>query len=158
MLKTISLALAAACLSLPALAHEYTLGDLQIIHPHIPAPAASAKVAGGYVSFANGGAEADRLVSVKADFAMAELHKSEVGADGMARMIQQDFIEVPANGSAALERGGLHIMFMDLSQPLTEGTNVPVTLVFEKAGEITVDFAVEAADAAGGHAGHTTTP
>lgn len=76
---------------------------------------------------------------------MAQLHKSEVDASGMAKMTEQEFIAIPANGTVVLEHGGLHVMFMGLTQSLAEGSMVPVTLVFEKAGEITVDFAVEAA-------------
>lgn len=145
MLKSIVLALATSLCALPALAHDYTLGNLQIVHPTIPTPAENAKVAGGFLTIVNSGAEEDKLLSAKADFAMAQLHKSEVDASGMAKMTEQEFIAIPANETVVLEHGGLHVMFMGLTQSLAEGSMVPVTLVFEKAGEITVDFAVEAA-------------
>ena len=47
-------------------------------------------------------------------------------------------------------------MFMGLSRALVEGETVPVTLTFEKAGNITIDLPVAgaAADAPGGHMGH----
>jgi copper(I)-binding protein len=35
-------------------------------------------------------------------------------------------------------------MFIDLKAPLKAGTKIPATLVFEKAGEVKVDFVVEA--------------
>ncbi len=43
-----------------------------------------------------------------------------------------------------LAPGGFHLMMMGLKAPLKQGTSVPVTLVFEKAGKIDVDLAVEA--------------
>jgi copper(I)-binding protein len=49
---------------------------------------------------------------------------------------------VPAKGSFELKPGGAHLMFMDLKAPLKEGDKVPVTLKFEKAGEVKTEFAV----------------
>jgi copper(I)-binding protein len=50
-----------------------------------------------------------------------------------------DSLELPAGEEVALEPGGYHIMLMDLVQPIEEGDTVPVTLTFEKAGEIEVE-------------------
>ena len=41
--------LAALTLAAPVLAHDFNAGDLQIVHPHIPQPAATAKAAGGFM-------------------------------------------------------------------------------------------------------------
>jgi copper(I)-binding protein len=40
-------------------------------------------------------------------------------------------------------------MFIDLNAPLTEGQHFPLTLVFEKSGEATIDVEVKAAGAMG---------
>ena len=61
-------------------------------------------------------------------------------------------IEIPAGETVKLKPGGLHVMFMGLEDPLTEGENIPATLVFENAGEVEVTFNVEARD--GDHSGH----
>jgi hypothetical protein len=45
-------------------------------------------------------------------------------------------------------------MFIGLKQPLPLGTKVPVTLKFEKAGEVKVEFEVMSRPAAAGHGGH----
>ena len=45
--------------------------------------------------------------------------------------------------------GGLHLMIVGLATPLVRGDKVPVTLRFEKAGEITVSFDVQAMGATG---------
>ena len=72
---------AALFLASPTIAHEVTVGDLQIIHPHIPRPAASAKAAGGFMAIVNNGAEADRLIGVESEIAAkVELHESKVDA------------------------------------------------------------------------------
>lgn len=143
-----ALAAMAALFTSPTLAHEITAGDLTIIHPHIPAPAKGAKVAGGYMVIANDGAAEDALIGVTVDFADAQLHKSEVGADGMATMIHQDRVPVPAHGTTSFEPGGLHVMFMGVNAPLSAGMMVPATLLFEKAGAIRIEFMVDAPGAA----------
>jgi copper(I)-binding protein len=56
-------------------------------------------------------------------------------------------IPVPANGSVTLQPGGLHLMLIGLTQPLAVGQSVPVTLRFERAGEVTIQLAVQAAGA-----------
>ena len=45
-------------------------------------------------------------------------------------------IEVAPNATLTLAPAGYHIMLMKLKAPLTKGQTFPVTLVFEKAGEI----------------------
>ena len=54
-----------------------------------------------------------------------------------------DGIEIPAGETVELKPGGLHIMFMALKEQLVEGETRKAKLVFEKAGEIEVEFSVE---------------
>jgi len=42
-----------------------------------------------------------------------------------------------------VESGGIHLMLVDLKQPLTPAATVPLTLRFREAGEITVQLSVE---------------
>jgi hypothetical protein len=138
------LSLAALLLGTTATAHEFTAGTLTIIHPAIPAPFAGARSAAGYLSIVNGGTEADRLIGASAGFAdVTMLHESRTDADGVATMSHVPGIEIPAGASVTLERGGYHLMFMGLTQRLTEGDMLPATLTFETAGTVAVEFEVE---------------
>ena len=58
------------------------------------------------------------------------------------QMRQVEAIALPAGKVVKLEPGGLHVMFIGLKQPLALGSKVPVTLKFEKAGEVSVEFDV----------------
>lgn len=61
----------------------------------------------------------------------------------MARMRQvTDGLAVPANGSVVLAPGGLHLMLVQLKQPLRAGESVPLTLVFEGAGTVITSLTV----------------
>jgi copper(I)-binding protein len=53
-------------------------------------------------------------------------------------------LEIKPGETVTLAPGGMHLMMMGLKEPLTQGERVPLTLVFEKAGKIDVDLAVEA--------------
>jgi hypothetical protein len=69
--------------------------------------------------------------------------------DVMKMREMPDGLEIPPGGSVSLSPGGVHLMFMKLTQPFVEGQKVPVTLTFRNAGSVTLDFAVAgvAADA-----------
>lgn len=145
-MKRLSLGLLASLLlSSAALAHEFKIGDLEIIHPNIPAPAATAKAAGGFMAISNDGAVSDRLIAVETGIAKrAQVHTTATGADGVAKMAHvPEGVEIPAGGTVVLERGGLHVMFMGLTGALKEGDMVPVTLVFEHAGRVAIEFMVD---------------
>ncbi|MDP4033752.1 MAG: copper chaperone PCu(A)C [Pseudorhodobacter sp.] len=146
--KTPLLALCAAILlASNAHAHGVTAGDLEIIHPNILAPAASAKSAAGYMGISNEGETADRLIGIEVPSVKhSELHTTEHSADGVARMKHVDTIDIPAGETVLLERGGMHIMFMGLTEPMTEGQMVPATLIFEHAGRVEVEFSVDPSD------------
>lgn len=56
---------------------------------------------------------------------------------GMMTMQQVQSIEVPADGTVALEPGGYHVMLLDVKKELVPGDTIEVTLTFERAGEVT---------------------
>jgi len=135
----------------PAAAHEYTAGGIRIGHPWARATVPGQPSGGGFLKLTNTGGD-DKLLAIRADVsATVELHTMQMDGDVM-RMRQVDGIPVPAGQTVELQPGGYHIMFMHLKAPLQQGSRFPATLVFEKAGEVKVDFKVEAAGArAGGH-------
>jgi len=71
-------------------------------------------------------------------------------------MVHLDGLDIPAGETVTLEPGGLHVMFMGLSEPFIEGEKIEATLVFEQSGELEITFNVEARPEAGGedHSNH----
>lgn len=132
----------AAALPAVAAAHDYTFGDLEIIHPRVFETAATAKAGGGYVTIANTGESDDALIGVAADFPKVQIHES-YEEDGVHKMQHVERIALPAGETVELAPGGYHVMFMGLSDPFEVGEDIPVTLIFEKAGEVEVTFTVE---------------
>lgn len=138
--------LAVLGLATPVFAHSYKAGQIEIGHPW--SRAASVGVTGaGYLTLTNKGTTADRLVGGRAEIARAvEIHTSTM-EDGVMRMRPLPAIEVAPGAEVKLAPGGMHLMLIGLKQPLVAGARVPMTLVFEKAGEVQVELAVEAAGA-----------
>lgn len=139
------------------MAHGFKLGDLEIGHPWSRATPAGAKVAAGYLVVKNKGSEPDRLVSIQSEVSdKAEIHEMGVDSAGVMKMRKlAEGVEIPAGGEVAFKPGSYHIMFVGLKAPVKEGEKFAGTLTFEKAGTVTVEFAV---DAMGGqtqdHSGH----
>jgi copper(I)-binding protein len=100
-----------------------------------------AAVAAAYLTIV-GGAAPDRLVSVRTEVAaMAQVHEvTESG--GMTRMREAGEVEIPAGAVVVLAPQGLHLMLMNLRQPLVAGEHFKVTLEFAHAGPREVDVAV----------------
>lgn len=133
----------AAALALPATAHEYKLGELEIIHPWARASAGEAKNGAVYLEIVNNGATADRLIGAStavADHAELHMHVSE---NGILKMRPVDGgIDLAPGAHVVLKPGGLHVMLMGLAAPLQEGESFPISLTFEKAGAIEVSAIV----------------
>jgi copper(I)-binding protein len=102
---------------------------------------AGQSVGGGYLKIA-GGANADRLLSASAPVAkQTELHTMSMDGDVM-RMRPIDAVAVPPRQTVELKPGGQHLMFVGLAKPLKAGSTFPLTMRFEKAGDITVQVKV----------------
>ena len=140
--KPFMAAAAAGLFALAANAHDVKLGAITVDHPYARATAAGQPTGGGFMQIDNAG-PADRLVSARAAVsATVELHEMKMEGDVM-RMRQVDGIALPAGKSVALKPGGYHVMFIGLKAPLKAGDSFPMTLKFEKAGEVTVEMKVE---------------
>jgi copper(I)-binding protein len=124
-------------------------GDLEIDKPWARATPPGAAVGGAYLVIRNKGGAGDRLVGVSSPAsARVEIHEMAMDKDVM-RMREVKGIDVPARKSVELKPGGYHLMLIELKAPLKAGDKVPVTLRFEKAGEVKAELAVGAMTASG---------
>lgn len=130
-------------LAAPALAGDYTLGELRIEQPWARASIGQSKTGAAYLTLNNGGEAIDRLLSVATPAAKhAGLHTHLMDA-GVMKMRPVEAIEVAPGAPTVLRPGGLHVMLMGLGAPLTEGASFPLRLTFEKAGTVEVEVRVQ---------------
>jgi periplasmic copper chaperone A len=109
---------------------------------------------GGYLTIV-GGSSPDRLVGASADVAAsAQLHTMTMDGNVM-HMREIAAIDIPAEKTVQLAPGGYHVMFMGLKRPLKVGDHFPLTLRFEKAGDVKVEMQVMTKPMGGDGAMHT---
>ncbi len=107
-----------------------------------------------YFRVTNHGKAADRLVAAASPAARrAELH-THIKEGGVMRMRKVAGVDLAPGASAAFEPGGHHVMLMGLKAPLKLGARFPLTLRFEKAGDIDVTVTVMGIGAMGPHGAH----
>jgi len=135
--------LAMAALASPlAWAHDFRAGDLRVDHPYAMPTRPGLHTGGVYLrAIRNGANQADRLVAARTPVAeRVEIHQMRLEGDVM-RMRAVPALDIPARGEVALRHGspdGHHLMLHGLKAPLADGQRFPVTLVFERAGELEV--------------------
>ena len=150
-LAFISITRAIACatvlvyfLAAPALAEEVKAGDLVITQAWSRATPGGAKVAGGYLTIENKGSTPDRLFGGSADVAdKVQIHEMTMNDGVMTMRLLDQGLTIEPGKTVKLAPGGYHLMLLDLKSPLKRGDKVPVILEFEKAGKVTVSFAVQ---------------
>ncbi|WP_404402937.1 copper chaperone PCu(A)C [Pelagibacterium halotolerans] len=131
-------------------------GDLTISGAFTRAMLPNAPVGGGYFTVTNSGDSADRLIGASSPVAGdVQIHEMMMSGDVMEMRKLDNGVEIPAGGEVSFAPGRLHLMFMQLSEPFKEGTQVPVTLTFERAGDVSVLLDVGGIGATTApHAGH----
>lgn len=96
-----------------------------------------------YVTIANKGSTADRLLSASCTCATATtLHTMKMNGTVMEMAEAKDGFEILSGDTLTFVPGGNHIMLEGLTERPKEGDKVDVTLVFEKAGPITLSMPV----------------
>jgi copper(I)-binding protein len=137
-----------AALLLPigfAQAHQYKAGELEIAHPWSQELPPNAPTVAAYFVIHNSGTTADKLLSVDSPIAgKAELHEHVMQNDLM-KMQPVPVVAIAPGATVTFAPMAYHVMLLDLNDRslLSDGKRFPMTLHFEKAGDVTVDVAVQ---------------
>ena len=139
-----------ACAAMPAWAANISVSDAWA-----RATMPGQKVSGAYMQIQS---DTDaRLVGVTST-AVPRVEVNEMKMDGgIMRMRELEAIELPKGKTVSLAPGGLHIMLMNLTQPIAAGDVIPLTLTVESGGkQQTVEVNAEARAIGGAmrHNGH----
>ena len=155
--KSLAAAALATLITVPALAHDYTVGALKIHDPWARATPKGAQVGGAYMTITNTGTTADRLIGGSTAVAKGfEVHEMSL-ANGVMKMRElPNGLEIKPGETVVLKPTGYHIMLTGLTAPLKQGGHVDATLKFQAAGEVKVDFAVAVIGAITGDSGGGT--
>ena len=120
-------------------------GALEIRDAWAGASPGGVDVAAGYLTIANGTGADDRLITASSPrAARVEIHEMTMDNDVMRMRAIEGGLPLPAGGIVELAPGGLHLMFMGVTEPFVEGETVAVTLNFESGGAIETTLPVRA--------------
>ncbi|MBL3557414.1 MULTISPECIES: copper chaperone PCu(A)C [Marinobacter] len=137
----------AGTLSTPALAHEYTEGNITIDHPWSRPTPPGVPMGVGYMAITNDGDNDITLTSATTPRAQnVSIHESTMKDGTMSMRPLKDGLTIPAGETVELKPHGYHLMLEKLKGPLKEGESIPLTLTFEGAADMNVELNVEPLD------------
>ncbi len=118
-------------------------GGLVVMTPWSRASAGRARNGVAYFTVTNKGGQADRLIGAKTSIAKkTQLHGHSMSR-GIMRMREiKGGLKIAPSATLTFAPRGRHVMLMGLAAPLKAGENFSLTLMFERAGPITVSVAV----------------
>lgn len=102
----------------------------------------NARTAAVYFTAINRGSESDHITSASSPASdRAEMHTTIHDGDIM-RMRRVISVDVPAGGRAEFKPNSFHVMLTGLKEPLKAGDKVPLTLHFDRIGDMTITVTV----------------
>ena len=110
-----------------------------------------------YFTMKNSGPD-DTLLSAAVDPSIggpAQVHVTVTSGGTMQMQEMKAGLPIPANATIELRPGSYHIMVMNLKKPIANGDVLPVTLVFEKGGTVTIKAVAQDIDTGAGSGGGT---
>lgn len=129
-----------------ATAHEYDVGKLKVEHPWLRAPADGDNKSTFYAFLHNNGDTPDKLVAIKVE----KFGKAVIHGDPKALELETPVV-LPPKSKVTLAPGGAYVALLDAKKHLEVGWGLTMILVFEKAGEVEIDAAIDAPDAKHAH-------
>lgn len=103
------------------------------------------KVMVAYMTVKNTGETAIEIIRAESDtYSSIEFHET-VHEDGMARMIRHSSLDISANSSLELKRGGPHLMLFNPVKSLTAGDTVNIKLTMRDDTVKTISVVVKKA-------------
>lgn len=97
-----------------------------------------------YFTIRNTSDKPDTLLSVASPIAKSAVIHGTMQSEGAAGMAMIERLPVPPGEEVVLKPGGTHLMLEQLSQLPKPGERMPVTLIFSRAGTVTLQLPVRA--------------
>ena len=117
--------------------------EISVNNAWIRASVAGDENGAAYMDIRNHTTAPVRLLAARGDIAgTIELHE-HIRVDGLMRMRELPYIEVPAGGELRFEPGGLHVMLFGIREEFVEGERHTMVLEFEGREPLEVSYLVQ---------------
>lgn len=128
-----------------------SLGSLHVIRPWMCASTTSPWTAGCFMTLVNDG-DADCLLSAHSEAAgWTEVCGIKVVGAELKMAYLDSGLRLPTHETTVLKPRGYHLLMLGLASPLTVGSDVPMTLYFQKAGALDIKCKVAPPEIVGGY-------
>jgi len=112
--------------------------SLKITNPWIPETPPAARVMAGYMKIYNPGTQNINITAVSSPaFKRVEMHLSKE-VNGVAKMLEQKKLSIPAKGKLILKAGSYHLMLMKPLKRLSHGEQAQLTFTLSNGEKINV--------------------
>lgn len=129
-----------------------SIADVAVTGPWARASVLASRPGAAYLNLTSD--TGDRLLAATTPVAgQVMIHAAATDANGVSRMTHLEVLDLPPGQIVTFAPGGMHLMLMGLGARLDEGARFPLTLVFETAGEMTVEVPVLGVAATGPEGG-----
>lgn len=145
-IRALLAALTLAGLSAPALAQTYRRGPASVVRPWTSSAIAGNEVS-AFADIRNGAMNVERLLAATSERAteVRIMRYRRSGEDAGTLQTLDHGFAIPPGAVAKMGPQGLQLRLIGLKQSLADNSQVEVTLIFERAGAITVPFDVRPA-------------
>ncbi len=124
--------------------HQVKKGEITVSSRMVRTSFGAAPNSAAYMVIANSGNAPDKLIAARCACAVSvDIHETE-DMSGMSLMTSAAPVTIPAHGQVVFHPGGLHLMLTHLKEPLVEGGEQDITLVFQRAGTVRASFHIRA--------------
>jgi hypothetical protein len=145
-----AMSLAFVGLSIAAVqAKDYAVGSMQISQPWARATPKGASTGAAYMTIINNGTAADRVSCVSSDASdECQIHSMTMDNGVMKMRPVEGGLEIKPGQTVMLKPSGFHVMLVKLKHQLEQGQDIKLTLKFEHAGTVDVDYPIAGIGAA----------
>lgn len=123
-------------------AAEDEASAVRIEQPWARASIGITRPAAAYLTIMNEGEKALEIIGFETPVARrVEPHRT-ISESGVMRMRPAGTLSIPAGDTLVLEPGGLHLMLMELLEPLEQGGSFPLTVRFDGGAPRTMTVSI----------------
>ena len=120
----------------------YASQGIQIKNAWIPEAPPGARVMAGFMEIYNSSSQSVDILSISSPaFNRVEMHLSKE-VNGMAKMLPQKKLSIPAKGKLILKSGGYHLMLIKPNKRLLDGTKATLNLTLSNDKIISLNVSV----------------
>jgi len=116
---------------------------LMVSDAWIPEAPPVTPVMAGFMTIKNSSNKTAEIVSISSkDFGRVEMHLSKE-ENGIARMLPQSKLTIPAHGKLTLKHGSYHLMLFKPQHRLKDGDSAELVLKLKSGDSFSVEFIIE---------------